>query len=451
MKHNLKVNKTIQYAGIFVLMLALILLSFSAFSPAYAKKSVSAAAMSHYLAAQADPALSDEEKIKAAIDAYFTARYEGQKLVLAQDFSSVIEDDTLDWVKKEKDKREIELYVASLFDLGYESYHFNLDYTSIETKNKKAIVQLIESHEVVFKATAPVVSSMGNLRHVITLHNKKDGWVIYKDEYQDELSQHLESVSKADIKKQVDENYQGVSDSAVSEVEPPVEVSAVRRAYNRQAAVNYANYYSQLYDDSPLSHPNYRVDPNGNDCVNFVSQAINAGLTNAAPETNPAITFMGPLGNYYGFPTGGDANWNKEWYYDFTVIDPALGIEYSASNAWVNVVAQTNFMTSNNKNTAKRKGPAGAVAYNRCLVKAGDVVQIEIDNAQPGYDHEGMIVQVPQATESELAEAAPCTKPREHYLLDAHSNLRHLYSLAYWAPYPMRFVRILGGYRDSGN
>ena len=72
----------------------------------------SQAAIANYLAVQKNPDLNDEEKIKITIDTYFTLRYEGQKVVAAQDFSLLVEDNTLDWVKKEMDKREIELYIA---------------------------------------------------------------------------------------------------------------------------------------------------------------------------------------------------------------------------------------------------------------------------------------------------------------------------------------------------
>jgi len=46
-------------------------------------------AISKYVTAQQNPALGDEAKIKAAIDAYFTLRYEGQRLLRSQDFSTL--------------------------------------------------------------------------------------------------------------------------------------------------------------------------------------------------------------------------------------------------------------------------------------------------------------------------------------------------------------------------
>jgi len=164
-------------------------------------------AIANYLAAQRNRDLSNEEKIKIAIDTYFILRYEGQKAIAAQDFSLLVEDNSLDWVKKEIDKREIELYIACMFDIGYQSYHFNLDYSSIEVKNDTAEVLLMESHQVVFNAIAPQVSEMSGLSHQITLHNKKGFWVIYQDQYKEENTQQIASTPKEEIKKQVDANY----------------------------------------------------------------------------------------------------------------------------------------------------------------------------------------------------------------------------------------------------
>ena len=116
MKHNLHVNKPIQHIGYILLIVVFAFASIGASSSqTHAEHAtVSQIVISNYLAAQQNPNLSDEEKIKAAIDAYFTLRYEGQKLLEAQDFSALLEDDSLDWVRKEKDKREIELYIATL-------------------------------------------------------------------------------------------------------------------------------------------------------------------------------------------------------------------------------------------------------------------------------------------------------------------------------------------------
>jgi len=168
---------------------------------------VSQTAVSEYQAAQKNATLSDEEKIKVAINAYFTIIYESHKLVKAQDFSPILEDKTLSWVQKEKDKQEIELYIAYRFDLAYQSYKFTLDYDALEIKDNEAVVQLKEGHAVVYKATAPIVSELSGLPHRITLHKLGGSWSIYKDEYEDINTRLLDTESVEQIKKQIDENY----------------------------------------------------------------------------------------------------------------------------------------------------------------------------------------------------------------------------------------------------
>jgi hypothetical protein len=176
-------------------------------APLAANTETSQVAIANYLAAQKNPNLNNQEKIKIAINTYFTLRYEGQKALAAQDFSAVVEDSTLDWVKKEIDKREIELYIACMFDLGYQRYEFNLDYSSIEITGDQAEVSLTESNQVVQNAAAPQVSEMSGMSHQITLHKNNNGWVIYEDQYRDENTQLIASSTKGEIKKQVDANY----------------------------------------------------------------------------------------------------------------------------------------------------------------------------------------------------------------------------------------------------
>ena len=82
MKHDLKTSKAVQYLGTVLLILAIAFTSVAATFPrALDSKSVSEVAISKFVAAQSNPQLSDDEKIKAVIDAYFTTRYEGQKLL----------------------------------------------------------------------------------------------------------------------------------------------------------------------------------------------------------------------------------------------------------------------------------------------------------------------------------------------------------------------------------
>jgi hypothetical protein len=208
MKRTLQVNKPIQYVGAILLVLILAFTTSRTTTRAQAEQnSVSQAAVSNYQEAQQNSDLSDEEKIKSTIDAYFTLRYEGQRLLQTQDFSFLLADANQKWVQKEKDKREIELYIASIYQLNYLTYKYNIVYLDSTIDKDQAIIRLLEGHEVVFAATAPEISKMANLEHVFTLTKTGSSWIISGDQYNDELSQLLNTQTKQQIIDQVNEQY----------------------------------------------------------------------------------------------------------------------------------------------------------------------------------------------------------------------------------------------------
>lgn len=433
MKHDLHGIKGLKHIGVMLLILAIAFVSSGAVyqqapdQNPIANTQASRAAISDYLAAQQNTDLSDEEKIKVVIDAYFTLRYEGQKAVREQDFSSLVEDNNLDWVKKEQDKREIELYIASLFDLGYQSYKFSLNYDSIEIEGDQAVVQLRESHQVVFNAIAPEVSGMANLKHIIMLHNKKDGWVISGNQYQDELSQALDSMAKEDIKKRVDENYQEdlerqkQNSNLSNEVIETPSISAtslMNYAYNRAEAVYYADTHIPT-ESCPMCGYNtayYRTEYTYGDCTNFVSQALYAGGGVAPPDTR-------------GMTTASNRNINTDWYYVFN--SPVGTQNGSGSTPWIGVEAQKTFIATN----TNKIGPYGYETADLCYVNKGDMVQIRVYHSY--YDHEGLIV----------GKGAGCGT-LSNTLVDAHMNDRYHYPLSYWSSYPMRFI-VISGYKSD--
>jgi hypothetical protein len=408
MKHSLRTNKSIQNIGtiLIILVFALTLIG-AAPRPNLQVKSVSQAEISNAVKTQQDPNSSDEEKIKAVIDAYFVTRYESQRLIAAQDFSSLIEDQNLDWVKKEKEKREIELYIATLFNLGYQSYSYTLDYDSIEIGNNKATVYLRESHEVIFNATAPDPSKLADLPHVFTLHNKKGLWVIHKDEYEDELAKQFKHMNKDEIKKQVDENFKNeqkayLPSSKVKAMPLDAPLGLTNYSYNRTAAVNYANQYWSTYNTAW-----YATNP-GTDCANFVSQAIYKGEGKNPPDTS-------------GMTTASNRSYAYDWYYVWN---------NSGSLPWVRVADQYSFIIGN----TGRIGPYGWGGANYlCYAKAGDVVQLKGVNTPNVWDHEGILVYA----------AGPCTS-LSNYKVNAHTANRYQYPLSNWASFPIRYILISG-------
>ena len=208
MKQPQRSNRPLKYPTLIPLIVMLILLSVAATSSNPLPPSASQKAIASYLTAQQDPNLDDEAKIKAAIDAYFTLKYEGQKLLEPQDFSILIEKEDLDWVKMEKDKRDIEIYLDKLYESRFLDYKYTLDYDSITISGSEATVHLRECNEVKNKRDL-ATSYMGNLPHLFILHKiDPKGWVIYQDEYQDELSQGLALQTKEELLQKVNENYE---------------------------------------------------------------------------------------------------------------------------------------------------------------------------------------------------------------------------------------------------
>jgi hypothetical protein len=421
MKNSLKIHKNIWYASIMILILVFVSTFVAVVSPAQAAKSVSQTAISNYLAAQTNPALTDQQKIKAAIDAYFTTRYEGQKLLQTQEFSAVLSDAAQPWVKMENNKRGIEIYNAQRFDLQYLSYKYTLDYSAINIKNNAATVRLYESHEVVFKALAPVVSKMSNLEHIFTLQNKGGRWAIVQDKYQDELSRQLNNASAESIKQQVDENYNLYQDptrqtpaSSNQEVNPFSDVTPnmTTASYNRALAVAYANKYA--YGTNSHYSPRQIIKKVSVDCTDFVSQAIYAGM--GYNKDSDVSTY-----NQNGMSVS-----TPGWWYNFST--------HIGSVQWVNVVDQYNFITRN----TLRKGPYGYGLAKGvlCPLANGDIVQV-IDGTAD-FGHEGIIVSSPFPSCNNLQLSM--------YQVDAHDIDRLRYPLSAWGALPMRFIKI-SGYR----
>ena len=185
MKIRFSANHSIRFV---IALLTILAFSFSTVNAAFQKNdSYSAdsnAAIQKYQIAQKDSTLSDEEKVKSAIETYFTLGYESQKKLSQQDFSFLIDDNNQNWVKLEKDKLELLIYISTVFQTPITNYKFNIDYDKIEVNGENARVSLRESNEI---TTLPdlVTSRLGNLAHLITLHYVNDGWKINQDEYQD--------------------------------------------------------------------------------------------------------------------------------------------------------------------------------------------------------------------------------------------------------------------------
>ena len=122
----------------------------------------------------------EENAIKTTIDEYIKLKYEALHTITPQDYSNLVSDapEAESYLRSELDKQEIEIHHARLNQLRYVQYEYFLDYKqiTIDQLSNTATVSVTEGHDVVFEISDPIVSTMRNLEHVITLNKENGEW-----------------------------------------------------------------------------------------------------------------------------------------------------------------------------------------------------------------------------------------------------------------------------------
>ena len=411
MNYSWKINKNILYVGTTILMLVFVFAFMAIVSPAQAAKSVSEAAISHYLTAQVNPALGNEEKIKAAIDAYFTTRYEGQKTLDAQDYSILVSAKTVaqEWLHKEKDKQEIEIFQGKTFDLKYLDYKYTLNYENIEISGNTASVLLFENNEVIYSLSAPTVTRLANLRHALSLEFEDNIWKITNDDYRDELSQLMRDNSKLKIKQDIQNAHDAKIESSYFGKAGLAMPSLA--TYNRTNAVNYAQSWWSYPGKSNDYLPMYTTIGYSGDCTNYASQVIKAGggvLDNSG--TKKWFYSEGSIGdNFNNWSTYSDDTW---------------------SNSWSLVDNLYNYLVDNTTDTPGPKGTVYSLS-SLCNMAGGDVIQLS-SNGGSSYFHMVVVVSV----------GGGCTSDGHSVLVNSHDTDRQNYPLISYSAYTKRLLGI---------
>jgi len=340
---------------------------------------------------QATP--SEEIRIKEIINAYFQLRYESLKSLTPADFSTVSDMSktstiTDEWLRREQDRQDIEITIAETFKTSYLEYKFFLNYQSIEISGAEAVVKLLEGNEVYYVDAPKLPSKMANLEHVITLRNVNGEWKVANDQYRSETTQLLETLSKEEILKNIQYNYdaQFITPTIEGQTQPEATYS-----YNGTKAASYADtWYGSI---NPIYHDA------GLDCTNFASQGIYEGTNKTM--SNPD-------------------NYNTKWYYDFYT--------HSGSYPWVNVGGIFTFLTTNTG-----KGPYGyhSGAYT-CNLSKGHIVTMK----QSGSWKHTVIVST---------FSGDCHDPSK-ILVDSHDPDYYRKPLSNWSGYTWYAITI-SGYR----
>ncbi|MGC1377434.1 MAG: amidase domain-containing protein [Anaerolineales bacterium] len=419
MKNSLKINKKIWYVSIMILMLVFVSTFIAVVSPAQAEKSVSQTAISNYLAAQANPSLSDTQKIKAAINAYFTARYEGQKTLNAENYSALVstQNGAQEWLRKEKDRQEIEIFQGKTLGLNYLSYKYTLVYQVVKINANTASVTLFENNQVIYAVSAPIVTEMANLKHILSFERGPSGaWKITSDSYRDELTQLMEHTSKA----QIEQNIQAEHDFAKNSTLNNLVVRAASK-YNSANAVAYAKKWWSFPGNASNYLPMYNHPPQrpdlayGGDCTNYASQVIKAG--GGVQDTSGTKKWFYSAGakpdNFNDWSTYSDDTRSRSWAYIGN--DPPNLYDYLLDT------------------TTDTSGPSAYVyaPSSLCNMAGGDLIQLSSDGGS-SYFHVVVVISV----------GSGCTLDGHNVLISGHNVDRINYPVIAYSGYTKRLLAI---------
>lgn len=231
---------------------------------------------SHHAVAQT---LSDEEQIRQILTTYFELKYEARAIASPKAFGQLIASNARAkrFLQNETDKREIEYFHASLFNLKYDDYTYDLDIKSIEISEDKtsATVVLTDSVSMIIEGLAPQVSEIGGVQHTISCVKENKAWKISEDNYEDDLVRFLnagnltKNEAMAIIRKDYEEDQKQKKQQASSYARQYVSMTG--GSYNGGLAGLWAS--GHYVNGGPYDFN----DIGWSDCTNFVSYAVNAG------------------------------------------------------------------------------------------------------------------------------------------------------------------------------
>jgi hypothetical protein len=336
----------------------------------------------------------DNAQIKETIYTYFSLRSDAYKSNMPSiNFSPIVDEQdsrSIKWLKLEQDIREVQDFIHMTYDEKILEYRFSLDFHTIEVDDDVAIVKLSEDNEITYEHRPTKPSIVANIQHEIWLKQTMDGWIIIKDEYSNDFTKMLKTLSKdtifENIRRNHDTNHEDTSllgkTSPIPQF-PNTEDGMWLYSYNNVDAVTYAdNYYNMNATDGPV--PSAIIELDGwnsswdtvykeyaSDCTNFISQAIFEGVAYTASDPN----------YFYPDPIH-DAEW---WYYKFSTVA-------NGSTPWISVGDFYEFLTENYFNYENfglayvTRGPAGK-GVSLCNIQIGDAVFMYENEGQTGWTH----------------------------------------------------------------
>ncbi len=424
------------------LVLALLVLSLSVCFGVYQVQASSTAALS----------ADDQQQIKQMINNYFEARYQSFQSFQLSNFDTVIVSNRD--MQKELDKLDLMIYQRQLYHLKYQQYQVYVDFGDIrfDPGSATARVNVTEGSDVLFENSSPTPTKMRDLEHLIILQKGKGGWKITSDQYEDDYWRMLKNtnLSKAELKTMVENSAkQDVirtgnlkSDQSVATLNVDTcTVRGVNVCYDRANAVTYANNHF----NKDIANPNY-VYVDGNDCTNFVSQAITLGGGISQYLSQAAIDHRSQWHYENGYPVGDIED--GFYYYPFQIYwNGTLLPLYNRSTSWFGVDQLNAFLVPGPTEVHYRY-LGGPIASSREFqqtnhltdigdLQLGDIIQFDwvtcTQNCNSVYDHSAIVTEIHWNS----------SFGRYDVSVDAHSDdiyYRSIYDMPPWQR--VRFIHI---------
>jgi hypothetical protein len=353
--------------------------------------------------------IDERTTIKATVDQYFKTKYESRRLLNVQDFGPHVADTVRarQFLATERDKRDVEIFQAGLFNLRYIKYNYSLDFGDIQVDaaTKEASVVLSEGHDVVFACCAPDVSQARGIKHTLTLKQQGSDWKIVEDAYEDDMRRMLKGAGgKEQLETRMrDAKKRGLEPPADMTPSPPrnggdrpgadgqLSIMAVgdAHAYDRYQAWYHAYHWWNDFDPAYGVYGNNGIYGN-DDCTNFASQSLRAGGC--------------------AFDNTGDYQW---FYYGYYIPD--------RTPSWTGVVPMWDYLVHNNWT-----GPNGVQAWVDGIELA-DIVQLDFG---AGFQHTPVIVNIYDRTFDGIRVAT-------------HSDPHYNYPVSAWGGATVRFCHIM--------
>ncbi|MFZ5823859.1 MAG: amidase domain-containing protein [Bacillota bacterium] len=221
-----------------------------------------------------------------------------------------------------------------------------------------------EAKRIVVEFAAGKGIQPGTDQYVIFL--KDILWGVYPELEQHPKRELIRTYAASNLNKEAASLAEG---SEASRPKSPREAEPVGWTYNRQAAVDYA--YTWAQNGGRKRNPSF-PDFAGNDCTNFVSQAVQAG----------GVPMAGTGG------CGSESN-NQEWYVK-TSAWWCFTNKWAWSTGWSVVQDFWFYHTQHKQHATSTEYTFDQIAQLRQAAQPGDILQLQ--NASGGHKWHSMVV-----------------------------------------------------------